>query len=123
MDKHLTLLGVLYIAFGILGVLLAVFLFTAIAGGGWISQDPMAIAVTSSVGAIVAAFLLVLSIPMILAGAGLIKRRPWARMLTLVLGVLNLLNIPFGTVLGIYTIWVLMNDQTVQLFSPPVTPS
>lgn len=123
MDKHLTLLGVLYIALGALGVLLAVFLFLAIAGGGWISQDPTAMAITSSVGAIVAAFFLVLSLPMIAAGAGLMRRRPWARILALVLGVANLLVVPIGTALGIYTIWVLLNDQTLPLFGSPPIPS
>jgi hypothetical protein len=34
-----------------------------------------------------------------------------------VLGIINLVNIPFGTALGIYTIWVLTNKETEALFS------
>lgn len=41
------------------------------------------------------------------AGIGLLKRSPWARSLALLLAFLSLLEIPFGTVLAIYTIWVL----------------
>jgi hypothetical protein len=41
------------------------------------------------------------------AGWGLLQREPWARMLSLVLGVLNLIEFPIGTGLGIYTLWVL----------------
>jgi hypothetical protein len=43
----------------------------------------------------------------ILAGWGLMDRQPWARMLTMVLGILSLPDIPFGTALGIYSLWVL----------------
>lgn len=41
-------------------------------------------------------------------GLGLLDRRPWARILALVLAFLALLRFPFGTALGIYTLWVLL---------------
>ena len=44
----------------------------------------------------------------IVAGAGLLQRAPWARLLALIVGFIALLNLPFGTALGIYTIWVLL---------------
>ena len=43
-----------------------------------------------------------------LAGYGLLQRESWARMLALILGFISLFNIPFGTALGIYTLWVLL---------------
>jgi len=43
-----------------------------------------------------------------LAGWGLLQRESWARMLALVLAFLALFHIPFGTALGIYTLWVLL---------------
>src|SRR5271169_1370640 len=43
-----------------------------------------------------------------LAGWGLLQRQPWARMLTIVLAFIALFHIPFGTALGIYTLWVLL---------------
>jgi zinc ribbon protein len=43
-----------------------------------------------------------------LAGYGLLQRESWARILALILGFLALFNIPFGTALGIYTLWVLL---------------
>ncbi|HKV41050.1 MAG TPA: zinc ribbon domain-containing protein [Blastocatellia bacterium] len=46
----------------------------------------------------------------ILAGWGLLDRRPWARMLAIVLGCLALIAFPFGTALGIYTLWVLVPE-------------
>jgi hypothetical protein len=41
------------------------------------------------------------------AGWGLLDRRPWARVFAIVVGCLSLLSFPFGTALGIYTLWVL----------------
>ncbi|HEV2688153.1 MAG TPA: hypothetical protein VGV35_06355 [Bryobacteraceae bacterium] len=43
-----------------------------------------------------------------IVGFGLIERRPWARTLAIVLAVVALLNPILGTILGIYTLWVLM---------------
>lgn len=41
-------------------------------------------------------------------GGGLLARQSWARMLAIIFGGLSLLDIPFGTALGIYTLWVLL---------------
>jgi len=117
MEKHVTVLGVLYIAFSALGILAAIIVFTAVVGGGLISGDSEAMAITAIVGPTIAFFLILVSTPGIIGGIGLLKRRNWARILALVLGFLNLINIPFGTALGVYTIWALLKDETVRLFT------
>jgi hypothetical protein len=43
----------------------------------------------------------------LLVGYALLTRRPWGRPLAIVVAVLSLLKFPFGTALGIYTLWVL----------------
>jgi len=58
-----------------------------------------------------------MSIPSLIGGLGLLKLKSWARYLVLVLGFLNLPGIPVGTALGIYTIWVLLKDETARLCS------
>jgi len=45
-------------------------------------------------------------------GWGLLQREPWARILTIILAFLALFNIPFGTALGIYTLWVLLPAES-----------
>lgn len=119
MEKHVTVLGAIHIAFGVIGVLLAAFLFFVLAGAGWISQDRDAIAITTGIATVLALFFLLISIPQIVAGAGILAHKPWARILTLVLGVLHLFNIPIGTVAGLYTFWVLMDDRTTAMFGLP----
>ena len=45
---------------------------------------------------------------------GLWRRQPWARMLGLILGFIALIRIPFGTALGVYTLWVLLPEHSGQ---------
>ena len=45
-------------------------------------------------------------------GLGLMQKRPWARAAAIVLGVLALFHPPFGTALGVYTLWVLLSDES-----------
>ncbi len=47
----------------------------------------------------------------IIAGVGLMHRESWARVLAIVLGIIGLLSLPFGTALGIYTLWVLLSPN------------
>lgn len=49
-----------------------------------------------------------------LAGWGLTQREGWARILALVLAFISLFNIPFGTAIGVYTMWVLLPGQSQQ---------
>jgi hypothetical protein len=63
-----------------------------------------------------------LSIPFFLAGWGLLKFKPWARIFGIVLGVLCLIHIPFGTLVGIYAIVILFRKETEALFVPTSVP-
>ena len=117
MKKHITVVAALRIGYGALGLLIGLTAFALIVGGGLISGDRDAFAITSVIGTIIAGFLGVLSLPNVLAGAGLLRFKPWARILTLILAAVDLLNVPVGTLLGVYTIWVLLQDQAEELFS------
>ncbi len=119
MEKHVTIIGALKIAFGAMGLLGALIVLVAVTGGGALSQDPTAMRITAMVGPVISILIAVTSIPGIIAGIGLLKRRPWARILMIILGVLDLLSVPFGTILGIYILWALLKEQTVQLFKQP----
>jgi predicted Ser/Thr protein kinase len=117
MEKHVTLVAVINIVFGTLRLLIGMIAFAAIWGGGRISQDPTAMKITGIVATGVAIFFAVISVPELIGGIGLLKRRGWARILVLIISILNLLNIPIGTAIGIYTIWVLLKDETARLFA------
>ncbi|MCK4647208.1 MAG: hypothetical protein KAU46_13220 [Candidatus Aminicenantes bacterium] len=118
MEKHVTLVAVLNIGFGILGVILAIFVLIGMIVANIYVEDYDARKIIPIAGTAVFLFLLITSIPEIIGGFGLLKRRPWARILILIVACLDLLWIPIGTIIGIYELWVLLQDKTVQLFNP-----
>jgi hypothetical protein len=117
MQKHITLLAVLHIVYSGLALLGAVLAFIVIVGGGLLSGDLEAIGITAGVGTFVALILLIIAAPGLIGGFGLLKRWNWARILVLIVGILNLLSFPFGTALGIYTIWVVVQPDTKTIFA------
>lgn len=56
------------------------------------------------------------------AGWGLLQGESWARMVALVLSFISLFNVPFGTVLGVYTLWVLLPGQSQQEYDALAVP-
>lgn len=123
MQTHVKVLAVLFIVLSALGVLAALGLgaIFSIAGMGAAAGDDadVALPILAISGTALTIFLLALSVPGLLAGFGLLKFRPWARILGIVLCALQLINIPFGTILGAYGLWVLLNKDTERLFSGP----
>jgi hypothetical protein len=58
--------------------------------------------------------LLILGAGGICVGLGLRERQSWARIAAIILGVLALFHPPLGTGLGVYTLWVLLADESGQ---------
>jgi len=116
MRQHVTIAAALRIGAGVLWLLLAALIFVAVVGGGLLSGDSEAIRITSIVGTVLAVVFGCLAIPGIVAGVGLLKYQNWARVLSLILSVIDLLVVPIGTLLGIYSIWVLAQKETEVLF-------
>ena len=117
MKKHITAVAALHIGFGVLGIIIGFVLFALLSGIGAIAEDGNAQFVLWIIGTSLGAFLIVISIPGIVAGMGLLKFKEWARILTLIISAIDLINIPFGTALGIYSIWVLVQDETIEIFN------
>ncbi len=116
MRQHVKAVGALYIGLGVLRLFVALVAFLAILGGGLISGDPMAVRVTSIAAPLVAIFLVTLGLPGIVGGYGLLKGKSWARYLVMVLAVFNLFDFPIGTILSLYTYWVLFHQESSVLF-------
>jgi Ni,Fe-hydrogenase I cytochrome b subunit len=116
MEKHINIIAALRIGFSILGILIGSIFFIVLYFIGDIADDQEASFVLSIIANVIMVFVIVLSIPGIIAGIGLFKRKEWARVLTLILSVLDLFNIPFGTAIGAYSIWALAQPETAELF-------
>jgi len=105
--QHVRILGMVQVLNGSLSVLVGILVFAFLGGFGVIVDDPIAFQIFGLTGLFVGAFLLVLSAPGIVAGCGLLKRRSWARNLAIAVGILQLIIVPIGTIIGIYTFVVL----------------
>lgn len=123
MQKHVTLLGALFIAYHILGLVVGIVIMGVLSSIGCLTGDPAAMTILTAVGVGIGTFLIVLSIPGLVAGIWLLRRRPWARMLTLIVGAFDLIDIPLGTALGVYSFWVLLHDDTIRIFDANRTPA
>lgn len=121
MKQHVTFVGALHIGYNAFGILAAMAVFMLVVGGGLIggliSGDEIVIPITFFVGTAIAFWLVVVSVPGIIGGIGLLKYKSWARYLVLVLAILDLINIPIGTAIGVYSIWVLAQDETAKMFA------
>ncbi len=130
MQTHVKVLGVIYLAVGgcmLLGALFLALTMGGVAGIVGATAEPeeaaIAIPVLGIAGTALAAVLFVFSLPSLITGYGLFNYKPWARIVGIVLSAISLINIPIGTVIGAYGLWVLLNKETERLFSnvPVVT--
>lgn len=122
MTTHVKVLGALFVAFGVLYVFLAfgssmIMGFVAALVGNRGGEDAaVGATVLGMAGATLFVFWLCVGIPGIITGIGLLLLKPWARIVGIVLSALRLVQMPFGTILGVYGLWVLFNKETEALF-------
>jgi len=110
--EHIRLLGILWLALSAVNAVGAVILYV-VANTLFVHLPEMtgeraATAWLHPFLSVIAILIVIKAAAGFLAGWGLLQREPWARMLTIVLAFIALFNIPFGTALGIYTLWVLL---------------
>jgi len=116
MKKHVNVAAILQIVFGSMNAIAALAIAFAFGFVDQFVDDPTAIKVLGLVGTPLIVLFLMIGGAMIAGGIGLLSCKPWARVLTLVMAALGLLNIPIGTLKGVYIIWALVQTETVTLF-------
>ena len=124
MIAHVDFVGVLFIVWGVLTTLVglstlalgvsAVALIASASRGGGGGQ--VAAGVTAVVFTALALAAIIWGVVHIAVGVPLRQRKPWARLVALMLGGVDLLLLPYGTALGVYTLWVLLNEEGKSLF-------
>jgi hypothetical protein len=115
LETHVKTVAILNILTGGLGVLAVVILLVA-SGPAVLVSDNMPLSAILTLLWVIAELLL--AGPCIAIGLGLLRFRPWARTAGTVLSIFNLVNLPLGTIAGVYGLWVLMSQETDPLFSP-----
>jgi putative Mn2+ efflux pump MntP len=126
MDTHVKVVGVLNIALGacgLAGALLLMLIFGGAASIVGLSNDPdaaIAVPIIGITGTALVIVALALSLPAVVIGIGLFRLRPWARIAGIVLSFFHLIWIPIGTIIGVYSLWVLFSKDAERLFTPAV---
>ena len=117
-ETHSTIVGWLQIAYSMVWIVAGVFLVTLILGVGTAIQDAVAQRILSTTASAIGGLLILLSVPGVVAGFGLLRRASWARILALVLAVFELAAFPIGTVLAGYSAFVLSQHSAPEVFGP-----
>ena len=107
--KHVQILGIIWIVISFLRLIPAAIVLCLGHGGIPFLRMPMRGFLMPIMGAL-GAYLAITAVVGFLVGWGLIDHQPWARMLAIIVGCLKLIDFPFGTALGIYTLWVLASQ-------------
>ncbi|MFZ0814347.1 MAG: zinc ribbon domain-containing protein [Candidatus Sulfotelmatobacter sp.] len=117
-QRHVHLLGIIWLAISafntIGGVVLYILANTLFAHLHQFGAPQAPTAFLRPLLSVIAIFILAKAACGFIAGWGLLQREPWARIIALVLGFIGLFNVPFGTAVGVYTLWVLLPAQSEQ---------
>jgi hypothetical protein len=136
MEKHISLVAILNIVYRSLAIIGAIVLFCIAYGFSFLMrfishfnnndmQDIPAdvFGIVQIVLTIIGILILIFAVVGIIGAIGVLKKKEWGRITLLIVSFFSLLSIPLGTILGVYSIWVLLNDETIRLFNPvPSTP-
>jgi hypothetical protein len=117
MEKHITLVAAFHIAFGAILLVAGVVMVTVLTSIGFLTGDSEVIAILSTIAPFLGFFFALVSIPMLIGGIGLLKRRSWARILVIIVSIVALFKIPVGTAIGVYSIWAMLQDETKELLN------
>lgn len=124
---HIRLVGILHVAWNLLGVLtgIGVFMlwlgFAGVAGAAagadqGAGTGAAAAGVIGTLGAFIGCGVLLPSLPGFLGGWKLLSKRPWARWVVVIASVIHILTlIPISVVLGVYSLWVLLDPETAAI--------
>jgi hypothetical protein len=117
MRKHVVVVGAIHIGFGFLGLILAVGVFFVLNfARGMVGSDEIATTVLRFLSVSLPLLVGFMSTLGLIGGIGLLSFQSWARYLIIVVAALGCLNIPIGTLKGVYSLWVLLQDETIKLF-------
>jgi hypothetical protein len=124
--RALAILQIVYASFGLLLGVVVALLFGGIAAivgfSAPIGDSMVAVPILATIGGVASSIIIMLSLPRLIAGIGLLKYRPWGRILTFVVSILGLIDFPVGTGLGGYALWVLLHRDTLPLFEDVPQP-
>lgn len=119
LQVHIPVVAWLLIVLNSIVLFIAVGVFMLMISVAGLVQDPQGRQILPLVGTILPIFMGALTVPDFIAAFGLLARQRWARILGIVVGFLNLPGFPLGTLVGGYTLYVLLQDSAASYFDTP----
>lgn len=131
LQTHVPITGWLLIAHSMLGVIGGLIVFALIMTGSWffteltpVVNDPegtriftILTTINTLMAVLIGGLVIGLSLPALVAGIGVLARKSWARILGIIVAVFALISFPIGTLIGVYVIFVLMQDAATNIFA------
>lgn len=124
MATHVKVIAVLFLLIGAVLLLGAVFapmllgVLATIVGSSQEEDAAIGAAILGLTGMMASMVLLVLAVPYVVCGWGLLKLKPWSRVIGIILAALALMSFPLGTIFGVYALIILFKKETEALFAP-----
>lgn len=120
-EQHNKYLGIGHIVYaGLTGLMLLVAVF-------WIglvlslepgpNEPPVGLFV--AMGIFMMVITVIMALPSLIAGIGLLKRRPWAKVAAIVAAVMAASSAPFGTAICAWTFWFLFSEPGKSIYEKP----
>ncbi len=117
LQLHIPIVAWIQIVGHAIFLVIGCFIFVLLTSVGVTVRDPEASGILFIVATGVAGLLGLLAIPGLIAGLGLLAHQSWARILAIVVAILGLLNFPVGTLIGLYTLFVLLQEAATPYFT------
>ncbi len=116
MKKHVTLVAALQIGFSAMGIIGATILFFIFSfAGSFVPDAGVEGTILKFLGTFLPSILVLGSIIGLVGGIGLLNMQRWARVLVMIMAAIGCFVFPIGTIVGVYSLWVLLQDETVRL--------
>ena len=125
MRSHVPIVAWITIVLNGLWILFGAFLLLMLVGIGGLAavagghEALPALPILGTIGTLLGTFFAALGIPGVIIGIGLLNHAPWARIAGIVFSVISLVNFPIGTAIGVYSLIVLTDAETVAAFDQP----
>jgi hypothetical protein len=119
--SHVDFLGTLFVVWGLLTIVIGVSTLALGIGAASLvtsARSGVAAGVIAAIFTTLAFLAILWGTAHVVVGIPLRRHTPWSRLTALMLGSVDLLLLPYGTALGAYALWVLLNEQGKRFFSP-----
>lgn len=118
-EKYLRLLVIIFFVLGFFGTLYGILVLTAFKTDILDAEQFQKMVEQFELKEVHALLNIFFYLPLFAAGFGIHKRKRWGRNIGFIWSVLYLSYFPMGTIIALFSLWVLFKKETKQLFNVP----